>query len=95
MAGCHPRHEHCARVMYDDFLTAAEVSHLRSIADVGMAGRSKLGGPTIMDMNSGYVKDGQGLMNIYHSSKSRPVFTAQDYELYKRYLDWGPLAHHC
>lgn len=85
IAGCHQRREHCARVVYDDFLSAAEINHLHSIADVGMTGRSTLGGPTIMDMNSGFVKDGAGLINIYESKSESARFTKQDHELYKRY----------
>lgn len=73
-------------------MTPQEVFELRAIAETGMANRSKLGGPTIMDVNTGYVKDGQGLVNIYQKDRNAlaiPRFTAEQFALYRRY------AHSC
>lgn len=75
--------------MRDSFATPEEVMELRAIAEIGMANRSRLGGPTIMDVNTGYVKDGQGLVNIYQQDrKSPPIprFTAEQFALYRRYV---------
>lgn len=69
-------------------MTPQEVIELREIAETGMANRSKLGGPTIMDVNTGYVKDGQGLINIYQKDRNSPAiprFTAEQFALYRRY----------
>jgi hypothetical protein len=67
VAGCHPSGElgSCARVVIDDFITEDEVQRLRSTVEKGIASRRDDGGPTIMDINSGFIKDGQGLVNLY------------------------------
>lgn len=85
--GCYPIGDQCGRAVRDHFITPEEVLQLREIAEIGMANRSKLGGPTIMDVNTGYVKDGDGLVNIYQSSPSLPPiprFTAEQFALYRR-----------
>jgi hypothetical protein len=67
-------------------VTPADVVALREIAEIGMANRSRLGGPTIMDANTGFVKDGDGLVNIYQSTKSAPPtprFTKEQFALYR------------
>jgi hypothetical protein len=58
VVGCHP--DRCGRAVHDDFLSKAEVAALRAIVDKGMAHshpKAKEGGPTIMDINSGFVRD--------------------------------------
>lgn len=85
--GCYPIGDQCGRAVRDQFITPQEVLQVREIAEIGMANRSKLGGPTIMDVNTGYVKDGDGLVNIYQSSPSLPPtprFTAEQFALYRR-----------
>jgi hypothetical protein len=44
----------------------------------GMTGRSTAGGPTILDVNSGFCKDGDGLVNIYEGG-DRVRFSAHEY----------------
>ncbi|RLO02800.1 hypothetical protein DYB28_006534, partial [Aphanomyces astaci] len=83
---------------------------MRDIADHGMQGRSTLGGPTIMDINTGmysvdhpirrweftsscigYVKDGNGLINLYRQDP--PVqFTTEQYTLYRDVIESIRLA---
>ena len=80
---CIPKE--CPRVVIDDFITPAEVTELLRIVDIGMAYSSesaKAGGPTIMDLNTGYLRDTLELKNIY-SSGSKPGFTAADFAFYK------------
>ena len=63
----------CHVAVYDGFLNATTVQTLREIADAGVArtapgdrAASAAGGPTIMDINSGYVMiPGQRLVNVY------------------------------
>ena len=54
--GCSPRQSpgSCKRYIVDDFLSADEVEGLRGVADSGITPMPE-GGPTIMDVNSGYV----------------------------------------
>ncbi|ETV71421.1 hypothetical protein H257_13305 [Aphanomyces astaci] len=88
--GCHKRAK-CGRALRDNFVSPAVVDALRDIADHGMQGRSTLGGPTIMDINTGYVKDGNGLINLYRQDP--PVqFTTEQYTLYRDVIESIRLA---
>jgi hypothetical protein len=85
--GCHHVGNNCGRAVKDGFVTPEEVDQLREIAEIGMANRTKLGGPTIMDINTGYVKDGDGLVNIYQKTRTSPPeprFTRNQFALYRR-----------
>ncbi|CAK4726278.1 hypothetical protein LEN26_015056 [Aphanomyces euteiches] len=83
--GCHKRSK-CGRALRDNFVSQDVVQQLRDIADHGMQGRSTLGGPTIMDINTGYVKDGNGLINLYRQNP--PVkFTTEQYTLYRDVIE--------
>ena len=80
---CIPKE--CSRVVIDDFITPSEVTEMLRIVDIGMAYSSesaRTGGPTIMDLNTGYLRDTSELKNIY-TSDSKPAFTAKDFSVYK------------
>ncbi|RHY23098.1 hypothetical protein DYB32_009305 [Aphanomyces invadans] len=81
--GCHKRTK-CGRALKDNFVSPAVVDALRGIADHGMQGRSTLGGPTIMDINTGYVKDGNGLINLYRQDPPVQFTTAHTIEVIRR-----------
>ena len=51
---CHP--SKCARRLIDNFVSEREVAILRGIVEKGMARAPADGGPTILDVNSGYVR---------------------------------------
>ncbi len=64
--GCTP--SQCHRVVVDGFISRNEVAALLAIARKGFAfsnDAAAYGGPTIMDINSGYVRDQDGLINMY------------------------------
>ncbi|RLN49273.1 hypothetical protein BBJ29_007499 [Phytophthora kernoviae] len=90
--GCHHSGNECGRAMKDNFITPEQVDQLREIAESGMANRSKLGGPTIMDINTGFVRDSDGLVNIYQPERNFPNenkagvarFTKKQFDLYRR-----------
>ncbi|TYZ57511.1 hypothetical protein PybrP1_004354 [[Pythium] brassicae (nom. inval.)] len=93
--GCHKVGAACGRAVRDGFVTPEEVAQLREIAEIGMANRSRLGGPTIMDVNTGFVKDGDGLVNIYQKDRSSPPvprFTAEQFALYRSVIERIRLA---
>ena len=75
----------CDRVVIDDWLPPAEIDALRDIAARGAAAADAAaasGGPTIVDINSGFVMaPGARLVNLYQSK--RKPFGAEDYELYR------------
>lgn len=80
----------CDRVVLDDWASAVEVDALKAIAVRGMAAASAdgaAGGPTIFDMNSGYVMaPGARLVNLYSARDPQPIFSQQDYELYRQVI---------
>jgi len=83
--GCHPNK--CNRLVFDNFLDDEGVDRLKSIAERAIeAGRGNGGrpGPTIIDINSGYLRDDSGLVNIYSSTtQESQIFTPSDFEFYK------------
>jgi len=88
--GCHP--EKCGRAVFDNFVTKDEVSQLRAIVDFGMTYASPSaakGGPTIMDINSGFVRDPESVVNMYNpkGGKAPAKFTSQQYDLYRKVIE--------
>ncbi|KAL4175440.1 hypothetical protein KRP22_000406 [Phytophthora ramorum] len=90
--GCHQENEtRCGRALIDDFVTPEQVTQLLKIAEIGMQNRSQLGGPTIMDINTGFVRDSEGLVNIYQPERKIPNenkpgvkrFTKKQFNLYR------------
>ncbi|EGZ20376.1 hypothetical protein PHYSODRAFT_350543 [Phytophthora sojae] len=99
--GCHQENETlCGRAVIDNFVTPKQVTQLREIAEAGMKGRSKLGGPTIMDINTGFVRDSEGLVNIYQPESKVPDenkpgvkrFTKKQFDLYRGVVEKIRLA---
>jgi len=75
----------CSRYIFDDFATPGDVKLLKSMAERAIdAGRGDGGrpGPTIVDINSGYMRDDQGLVNMYESN-SGTLFSAEEYGFYR------------
>ena len=50
----------CRRVVIDSFVNDEEVNELLEITRIGMTDSFDLGGPTILDINSGFVRDPSG-----------------------------------
>ena len=78
----------CDRVVREGFATRAEAAALRSLATRGMdaAGApAGAGGPTIFDLNSGFVlAPGAQLTNLH---SARPgLFAAADYDSYRGFI---------
>jgi len=69
------------RYIEDDFFSEKEVEVLLAMVKKGMQGRSLDGGPTILDVNSGFIKDGDGVTNIYRG-ENRVRFTKEEYQVY-------------
>ena len=76
----------CDRVVIDDWLPPAEIDALRDIAARGAEAADAAaasGGPTIVDINSGFVMaPGARHVNLYQSKSKKP-FGSEDYELYR------------
>lgn len=50
---CHVAQKACSRFVVNDFISSEQTRMLVDMAEKGMFGRNKNGGPCIMDMNSG------------------------------------------
>ncbi len=71
--GCHTKK--CKRVFEDGFVSSEDIEILLSIIKQGVASRSVAGGPTIMDLNSGFVRDGDGVINLHRDGPDRTLFS--------------------
>jgi hypothetical protein len=69
----------CGRIVLDDAFSSLDISNLHAIAQKGMINHS-LGGPTILDINTGFVRDSDGLENLFVQENS--VLSPQDFEVY-------------
>ena len=79
-SGCFP--EHCSRVIKDGVFSHEEVSALKSIAMKGYNTRESFGGPTILDINTGYIRDSNGLENLFAREGEDAIFTDEDFSVY-------------
>jgi hypothetical protein len=57
---------------------------LHAIVEKGMSTRPSLGGPTILDINTGYIRDTAGLENLF--SKSQDVYSDEDFAHYAKII---------
>ena len=69
--GCHRERGACKRALFDDFVSEEEVDGLLAMARKGMQHTRADGGPTIFDVNSGFVMEGLRLRNIYRSHEQQ------------------------
>lgn len=61
----------CGRRVVDGLFEDTDIEALLAIAEKGMAVRPSLGGPTILDLNTGYLRDTAGLVNLFESTAPR------------------------
>jgi hypothetical protein len=90
----------CGRRVVDDLFEASDIHALLAIAEKGMSIRPSLGGPTILDLNTGYLRDSAGLVNLFESASpaprkgyssasdqdGAPLFQDADFVLYERII---------
>ena len=70
VAGCHT--DQCGRVVIDDFITKEEKATLLALVNRGMtfaSAKAAKGGPTIMDVNTGFVRDQYQMVNMYEPTQ--------------------------
>lgn len=70
----------CGRKVIDGLFTDIEIKSLLDIADKGMSQRQTRGGPTILDINTGYIRDTAGLENLFQ--KENDIYTSADFSNY-------------
>jgi hypothetical protein len=89
---CHPKT--CKRLEFPSFVDAETIEGLKTIARkaiyVGRQGEN-VAGPTIVDINAGYLRDMDGLVNIYTEAGSvadaTNIFTLDEYALYRDVIE--------
>jgi hypothetical protein len=74
----------CGRRVVDGIFNQSDVAKLLAIANKGMSQRTDFGGPTILDINTGYIRDSKGLDNLF--MKSSDIYTADDFAHYGRII---------
>jgi hypothetical protein len=71
----------CAIQLSDDVFNTDDINRLKVIISKGMETRKPIdGGPTILDINTGYIRDSNGLVNLFVDSNN--LFTAEDFTHY-------------
>ena len=75
----------CGRYIADDIFTLDDVIILRNIANKGINTRNEtIGGPTIVDINTGYIRDTNGLSNLF-TGKDK-IYSDEDFDNYGRII---------
>ena len=75
----------CDRFIRDDLFSSEETDTLLHIALKGMGNASSAGGPTILDLNTGYLRDSEsGLKNLFLTRSN--LFSLEDFEAYGRII---------
>ena len=73
----------CKRTVKDDIFSEADILKLREIAAKGFATRGEgAGGPTILDINTGYIRDPAGLDNLFNREGAGVIYTPEDFAHY-------------
>ena len=56
---------------------------LHEVAKKGMYTRENKGGPTILDINTGFIRDSLGLENLFSRNRGGgDIYTSEDFESY-------------
>jgi len=78
----------CGRYLLDDFVDNDDVDRLREIAQKGLdyrnGGGTPAAGPTIIDINTGYIRDSNGLINAFANDNN--IFDVADFDHYGRII---------
>ena len=75
---CWPNN--CLRKVVDNAFLEKDIDNLHSIAQKGLSIREDIGGPTIIDINTGYIRDGNGLENVF--KRTDKIYTEDDFTTY-------------
>lgn len=61
----------CGRYIQDDFLPAGDIDSLLDMVERGFVYSTVPGGPSILDLNSGLLRDSHGMMDVYSGRNKR------------------------
>ena len=77
--------QECSRHVMDNIFSEEDVKKLLSIVEKGMKKREAKGGPTILDINTGFIRDSAGVRNLFSSGKGG-IFDEGDFEHYGKVI---------
>lgn len=91
---CTPKK--CSRVVTDKLVSTTETDVLLRIAKSGFSLGGSAGGASILDLHSGALSKGQGIINIYATDAAKEIFNSVDLSIYKavRIKIQHTIAHH-
>lgn len=75
----------CKRRVFDGLFSEKDIVLLTDIAKKGMNIRENIGGPTILDINTGFIRDSIGLDNLF--TKANEVYDANDFGHYNKIIN--------
>jgi len=83
---CYP--QTCRRKIIDGLFPEEEIDALHDIVNKGMATRKEIvGGPTLLDINTGFVRDSTGVENLFSlTRKGGELFTPDDFAVYGKII---------
>ena len=77
----------CSRHVLDGVFVDDDIKALHTIAKKGMSSRGmSQGGPTILDINTGFIRDSKGLENLFTRDASSKIFTDEDFGVYGKII---------
>ena len=77
----------CSRHVLDGVFEEEDITVLHSIAEKGMSSRGESkGGPTILDINTGFIRDSKGLENLFTRDADAKIFTDEDFGHYGKII---------
>eukprot|EP00968_Pinguiococcus_pyrenoidosus_P002879 scaffold164_cov340-Pinguiococcus_pyrenoidosus.AAC.10 len=88
--GCYPSQEcgpKCGRALIDDFITSEEAERLRDLADRALSRRGRVGGPAIVDLLSGFIRDSNGLGRINDGLQDLDSIESHEYGFYRGIIE--------
>lgn len=75
----------CGRYFVDDVFESSDIGILRDIANKALNTRIEtIGGPTIIDINTGYIRDTNGLTNLFTGDIK--IYDDDDFDHYGRII---------
>lgn len=77
----------CSRTVTDKLVSTTETDVLLGIAKSGLALGGSSGGASVLDLHSGALSKGSGIVNIYAIDKARDIFNSVDLAIYKYVID--------
>lgn len=74
----------CGRQIIDGRFSLEDIDKLQQIVEKGMAQRTAPGGPTILDVNTGFIRDTNGLENLF--DKDNDIYSVEDFAHYGKVI---------